>query len=124
MGITRINIASWFALFVGLLSVFAIRFNIGHGVSTWCAVSLTLLTLPLFAWSLAGHWDCPKRMPIFLALVGICGTSMATLTALISLNNGEATPVIFGVCMCIGSRVLTGYMVDSPMLTHNFDQLD
>ncbi|SOB60045.1 membrane protein of unknown function [Pseudodesulfovibrio profundus] len=124
MGITRINIASWFALFVSLLSVFAIRLGVGHGSSIWYAVSPTLLTLPMFAWSLAGHWDCPRRMPMFLALVSICGTFMAALTTMISLNAGDAAPVMFGVCMCIGSRVLTGYMVDSPMLTHNFDQLD
>lgn len=123
-GTTRINNASWFALFVSFISVFTIRFGVGHGGSIWYAVSPTLLTLPMFAWSLAGYWNCPKRMPMFLALVGICGTFMAALTALVSLNDGDATPVMFGLCMSIGSRVLTGHMVDSPILTQNFDRLD
>jgi hypothetical protein len=124
MGIARINMASWFALFVGITSVFLIRFGVGHGGSIFYAIAPALLTLPMFAWAMVGHWDCPKRLPLLLAGVGICGTFLAAVTALASANDGDAIPVMLGTCMCISSRILTGFMIQSPMLHSDIDRLD
>jgi hypothetical protein len=123
MGIARINLAAWAALAIGIVSVFLIRFAAPADASIWYAMTPTLLTVPCYLWAVLGHWDCPRHTPMTLALIGVSGTAMATFTALSAVDNGDAVPVMLGVLMCIAARILTSFMIKSPMLTTDISRL-
>ncbi|WP_207261095.1 hypothetical protein [Desulfovibrio sp. Huiquan2017] len=123
MGIARINLAAWVAMAIGLVSVFLIRFAAPSDASIWYAMTPTLLTLPAYIWAVLGHWDCPRHTPMTLAGIGISGTAMAAFTALSAVDSGDAIPVLLGTCMCISARILTSFMIKSPMLTTDISRL-
>ncbi|WFS63974.1 hypothetical protein LF599_07370 [Pseudodesulfovibrio thermohalotolerans] len=123
MGIARINLAAWAALAIGLVSVFTIRFAAPADASIWYAMTPTMLTLPAYIWAVLGHWDCPRNTPMTLAGIGISGTAMAAFTALSAAASGDAIPVLLGTCMCISSRILTSFMIKSPMLMSDISRL-
>ncbi len=123
MGLARINLAAWAALAIGIVSVFLIRFAAPADASIWYALTPTLLTLPAYVWAVLGHWDCPRHTPMPLAGIGISGTAMAAFTALSAVDSGDAIPVMLGVLMCIAARILTSFMIRSPMLTQDLSRL-
>ena len=124
MGIARLDLATWVAVVVGLVAVFVIRFLVGPGGSIWYAVWAAMATAPLYLWAVMGHWYCNMRLPVLVSLAGVAAIFLATETAMASVNDGDAVPVMIGVCMVASVRILVSCMVRSPMFSRDLDKID
>ncbi len=124
MGIARIDLATWFAVVVGLVAVLVIRFVIGPGGSIWYAVWAAMATAPLYLWAVMGHWDCNLRLPVLVSLAGVAAVFLAAETALASVNDGDAIPAMIGACAVVSVRILVSCMVRSPMFSRDIDKID
>jgi hypothetical protein len=124
MGIARLDLATWVAAVVGLAAVFAIKFVVGPGGSIWYAVWTAMATAPLYLWAVMGHWDCNMRLPVLVSLAGVAAVFLAAETALASVNDGDAVPVMIGTCTVVSVRILVSCMVRSPMFSRDLDKID
>lgn len=59
-----------------------------------------------------------------VSLAGVAAVFLAAETALASVNDGDAIPVMIGACTVVSVRILVSCMVRSPMFSRDLDKID